>query len=134
LADASGFCPFALRADANINKTIEAIVLETQMIVLRLMNNFTATSIHRLVTGGATARENALPRGTFASVFSPGRKLFSVDAYRPMHSSADSHHSSRNSEAKLLGIELSNLHVSKEICAKPKCDQFEIPRIGIPRL
>ena len=44
---------------------------------------------------------------------------------RPMHSSTSSDHSSRNSEAKLFGIEFSDLHVSKEDSVKPRCDRLD---------
>ena len=42
-----------------------------------------------------------------------------------MHSSTGSDHSSRSSEAKLFGIEFSDLHVSKEDSIKPRCDQLD---------
>jgi hypothetical protein len=44
---------------------------------------------------------------------------------RPMHSSIGSDRSSRSSEAKLFGIEFSDLHVSKEDSVKPRCDQLD---------
>jgi hypothetical protein len=44
---------------------------------------------------------------------------------RPNHSSTGSDHSSRSSEAKLFGIEFSDLHVSKEDSVKPRCDQLD---------
>jgi hypothetical protein len=44
---------------------------------------------------------------------------------RPMHSSTGSDHSSCSSEAKLFGIECSDLHVSKEDSVKPRCDQLD---------
>jgi NAD(P)-dependent dehydrogenase (short-subunit alcohol dehydrogenase family) len=43
----------------------------------------------------------------------------------PMRLSTGSDHSSRSSEAKLFGIEFSNLHVSKEHSVKPRCDQLD---------
>jgi hypothetical protein len=42
-----------------------------------------------------------------------------------MHSSTVSDHSSRSSEAKLFGIEFSDLQVSKEDSGKPRCDQLD---------
>ena len=42
-----------------------------------------------------------------------------------MHSLTGSDHSSRSSEAKLFGIEFSDLHVSKEDSIKPRCDQLD---------
>ena len=42
-----------------------------------------------------------------------------------MHSSTVSDHSSRSSEAKLFGIEFSDLHVSKEDSVQPRCDQLD---------
>jgi hypothetical protein len=44
---------------------------------------------------------------------------------RPIHSSTGPDHSSRTSEAKLFGIEFSDLHVSKEDSVKPRCDQLD---------
>jgi hypothetical protein len=40
-------------------------------------------------------------------------------------SSIGSDHSSRSSEAKLFGIEFSDLHVSKEDSVQPRCDQLD---------
>ena len=48
-----------------------------------------------------------------------------ADDDKPRHSSTDSDHSSRSSEAKLFGIEFSYLHVSKEDSVKPGCDQLD---------
>ena len=42
-----------------------------------------------------------------------------------MHSSTGSDYFSRSSEAKLFGIEYSDLHVSKKDPVKPRCDQFD---------
>jgi hypothetical protein len=42
-----------------------------------------------------------------------------------MHSSTGSDHSSRSSEAKLFGIEFSDLHVSKEDSVESRCDQLD---------
>jgi hypothetical protein len=42
-----------------------------------------------------------------------------------MHSSTGSDHSSRSSEAKLFGIEFSDLHVSKEDSVKARCNQLD---------
>ena len=42
-----------------------------------------------------------------------------------MHSSTGSDYFSRSSEAKLFGIEFSDLHVSKKDPVKPRCDQFD---------
>ena len=42
-----------------------------------------------------------------------------------MHSLTGSEHPSRSSEAKLFGIEFSDLHVSKKDSMKPWRDQFE---------
>jgi hypothetical protein len=47
-------------------------------------------------------------------------QAFSTDENKPIHSSAVSAHSSRSSEAKLFGIEFSDLHVSKEDTVKPR--------------
>ena len=49
----------------------------------------------------------------------------STVAFRPMHSSTGSEHSSRSSEAKLFGIEFSYLHVSKQDSVKAGCDQLD---------
>ena len=51
--------------------------------------------------------------------------LGSTVDFRPNHSSTGSDHSSRSSEAKLFGIEFSDLHVSKEDSVKPRCDQLD---------
>src|SRR5580698_3707194 len=48
-----------------------------------------------------------------------------TDAYRPMHSSTGSDHSSRSSEAKLFGVEFSNFHVSKEDSVRPRRHRLE---------
>ena len=45
--------------------------------------------------------------------------------FRTMHLLTGSDHSSRSSEAKLFGIEFSDLHVSKEDSIKPRCDQLD---------
>src|ERR1700739_2485431 len=42
-----------------------------------------------------------------------------------MHLLTGSDHSSRSSEAKLFGIEFSDLHVSKEDSVTPRCDQLD---------
>ena len=42
-----------------------------------------------------------------------------------MHLLTGSDHSSRSTEAKLFGIEFSDLHVSKEDSIKPRCDQLD---------
>ena len=42
-----------------------------------------------------------------------------------MHSLAGSDHSTRRSEAKLFGIELSYLHISKEDSIKPRRNQLD---------
>jgi hypothetical protein len=42
-----------------------------------------------------------------------------------MHSSTVSDHSSRSSDAKLFGIEFSDLYVSKEDSVQPRCDQHD---------
>jgi hypothetical protein len=42
-----------------------------------------------------------------------------------MHSSTRSDHSSRSSEAKLFGIEFSDLHISKEDSVEPRCDLLD---------
>ena len=52
-------------------------------------------------------------------------QLRSAVENRPMDSSIGSDHSSRSSEAKLLGIEFSDLHVSKEDSVNPRCDQLD---------
>src|SRR5271170_5705876 len=49
----------------------------------------------------------------------------STDDIRPMNSLTGSDHSSRSSEAKLFGIEFSDLHVSKEDSIKARCDQLD---------
>ena len=49
-------------------------------------------------------------------------QVFSTDDFRANHSSTGSDHSSRSSEAKLFGIEFSDLHVTKEDSVKPRCD------------
>jgi hypothetical protein len=48
-----------------------------------------------------------------------------VDAHMAMHSSANLDHSPCSSKTKLVRIEFSDLHVSKEGSVKPWCDQLE---------
>jgi hypothetical protein len=51
--------------------------------------------------------------------------LFTLRNLRPVFRAASSNHSPHRSEAKLFGIEFSDLHVSKEDSVVSRCDQLE---------
>jgi hypothetical protein len=71
---------------------------------------------------GIRERVNQYRYGRFSDAI---RRAFSTDENSPIHSSTGSDHSSRSSEAKLFGIEFSDLHVSKEDSVKPRRDQLD---------